>query len=35
MGYSTTDEHLGMILKAWEKLAKRLYRAGNQQEIAA
>ncbi len=35
LGYSTTDEHVGMILKAWEKLSKRLYRAGNQQEIAA
>jgi cysteine desulfurase len=35
LGYSTTDEHVGTILKAWEKLSKSLYRAGNQQEIAA
>jgi cysteine desulfurase len=35
LGYSTGDGDVGMILKAWEKLAKRLYRAGNQQEIAA
>src|SRR5262249_20877224 len=35
LGYSTTDEHVGTILKAWEKLAKSLYRAGNQPEIAA
>jgi cysteine desulfurase len=35
LGYSTTDGDVGTILKAWEKLAKRLYRAGNQQEIAA
>ncbi len=35
LGYATTDEHVGTILKAWEKLSKSLYRAGNQQEIAA
>jgi cysteine desulfurase len=35
LGYSTADGDVGTILKAWEKLVKRLYRAGNQQEIAA
>jgi cysteine desulfurase len=35
LGYATTDGHIGTILKAWEKLSKSLYRAGNQQEIAA
>ena len=35
LGFSTPDEHVGTILKAWEKLAKSLYRAGNQREIAA
>jgi cysteine desulfurase len=35
LGYAITDEHIGTILKAWEKLSKSLYRAGNQQETAA
>jgi len=35
LGYATTDGHIGTILKAWEKLSKSLYKAGNQQEIAA
>ena len=35
LGYATTDWHVGTILKAWEKLSKSLYKAGNQQEIAA
>ena len=35
LGCSTTDGDVGTILKAWEKLAKSLYKAGNQQEIAA
>jgi cysteine desulfurase len=34
-GYATSDDDVGTILKAWEKLAERLYKAGNQQEIAA
>jgi len=35
LGYATTDEHVGTILNAWEKLAKSLYKAGNHGEIAA
>ena len=35
LGYATADGDVGTILKAWEKLAERLYKAGNQQEIAA
>ena len=35
LGYATTDEDVGTILKAWEKLSESLYKAGNQQEIAA
>lgn len=35
LGYATSDEDVGMILKAWEKLAESLYKIGNQQEIAA
>jgi cysteine desulfurase len=35
LGYSTTDEDIGTFLKAWEKLAKGLYRARNRREIAA
>jgi cysteine desulfurase len=35
LGYATTDEDVGMILKAWGKLSESLYKAGNQQEIAA
>jgi cysteine desulfurase len=34
-GHATTSEHVGTVLKAWEKLANRLYKAGNHQEIAA
>jgi cysteine desulfurase len=35
LGYATTDGDVGTILKAWGKLAESLYKAGNQQEIAA
>src|SRR5882724_3374889 len=35
LGYATTSACVGTILKAWEKLAKGLYKAGNHQEIAA
>jgi len=35
LGYATTDEDVGTILKAWGKLSESLYKAGNQQEIAA
>jgi cysteine desulfurase len=35
LGYATSDGDVGTILKAWEKLAERLYKAGNQREIAA
>jgi cysteine desulfurase len=35
LGYATSDDDVGMILKAWEKLSESLYKAGNQQEIAA
>lgn len=35
LGYTIKSDCVGTILKAWEKLANRLYRAGNQQEIAA
>jgi len=35
LGHATTSEHVGTVLKAWEKLANRLYKAGNHQEIAA
>ncbi len=35
LGYATTDGDVGTILKAWEKLSESLYKAGNQQEIAA
>ncbi|AMN42781.1 cysteine desulfurase family protein [Rhodoplanes sp. Z2-YC6860] len=35
LGYATSGEHVGTILNAWEKLANRLYKAGNHQEIAA
>jgi cysteine desulfurase len=35
LGYATSDEHVGTVLKAWEKLANRLYKVGNHQEIAA
>jgi cysteine desulfurase len=35
LGYATSDRDVGMILKAWEKIAERLYNAGKQQEIAA
>jgi cysteine desulfurase len=35
LGYSTSDGDVGTILKAWEKLAESLYKAGNRKEIAA
>ena len=35
LGYATSDEDVGTILKAWEKLSESLYKARNQQEIAA
>jgi cysteine desulfurase len=35
LGYSTCDGDVGTILKAWEKLAESLYKAGNHKEIAA
>lgn len=35
LGHATTSEHVGAVLKAWEKLANRLYKMGNHQEIAA
>ena len=35
LGHATSDEDVGTILKAWEKLSESLYKAGNQQEIAA
>jgi cysteine desulfurase len=35
LGYATTDEDVGIILKAWAKLSESLYKARNQQEIAA
>jgi cysteine desulfurase len=35
LGYATTDEDVGTILKAWEKLSESLYKAGNHKEIAA
>jgi cysteine desulfurase len=35
LGYATSDGDVGTILKAWGKLSESLYKAGNQQEIAA
>jgi cysteine desulfurase len=35
LGYATTEGDIGTILNAWGKLAESLYKAGNQQEIAA
>jgi len=35
LGHATSDEDVGTILKAWEKLSESLYKSGNQQEIAA
>jgi cysteine desulfurase len=35
LGYTTSDDDVGTILKAWEKLSESLYKAGNQREIAA
>jgi cysteine desulfurase len=35
LGHATTSEHVGTVLKAWEKIANRLYKAGNHREIAA
>jgi cysteine desulfurase len=34
-GYATAGNEVGTILKAWEKLAESLYKARNNQEIAA
>ena len=35
LGYATSDDDVGTILKAWGKLSESLYKAGNQREIAA
>jgi cysteine desulfurase len=35
LGYATSDEDVGTILNAWEKLSESLYKARNQREIAA
>ncbi len=35
LGHTTSDDDVRTILKAWEKLAESLYKARNQQEIAA
>jgi cysteine desulfurase len=35
LGYATSDEDVGTILKAWEKLSESLYKPRNQKEIAA
>jgi cysteine desulfurase len=35
LGHATSDEEVGTILKAWEKLAESLYKTGKHQEIAA
>jgi cysteine desulfurase len=35
LGYATSDNDIGIILKAWAKLANGLYKAGNHKEIAA
>jgi cysteine desulfurase len=35
LGHATSDEYVGTVLKAWEKLANRLYKVRNHQEIAA
>lgn len=35
LGYATTDEDVGTILKAWAKLSEVLYKARNKQVIAA
>jgi cysteine desulfurase len=35
LGYATTDDDIGTILKAWEKLSESLYKARNQKEFAA
>jgi cysteine desulfurase len=35
IGYSTTDGDVEVVLKAWAKLLKRLYKAGKADEIAA
>jgi cysteine desulfurase len=35
LGYATSYFEIGFMLKAWEKLAESLYKAGNQREIAA
>jgi cysteine desulfurase len=35
LGYATSDEDVGTILKAWEKLSESLYKGRNHKEIAA
>ena len=35
LGYSTTEDDITAILKAWAKLAEGLYKADKRQEIAA
>jgi cysteine desulfurase len=35
LGYATTDEDIGTILKAWAKLSEVLYKTRNKQVIAA
>ena len=35
LGYSTTEDDILVILKAWAKLAEGLYKTGKRQEIAA
>jgi cysteine desulfurase len=35
LGYATSDDDVGTILKAWEKLSESLYKSGNHKEIAA
>lgn len=35
LGYATSSEDVGIVLKALENLTKGLYKAGNQQEVAA
>ena len=35
LGYATSDEEVGIVLNAWGKLSKGLYKGRNKQEIAA
>src|SRR5581483_7102442 len=35
LGYATVSNDIGIVLKAWEKLSKSLYKARNNREIAA